>query len=64
MYSFEIDQAIKSRNYIVDSKVYLHICQSSPQISRVKYDPFQNNFDIWTNDKYHWTFRVRLRGKE
>lgn len=64
MYSYEIDQTIKYRDYNIDSKTYLHICQSSPQISRVKYEPFDDNFNIWTDDNYHWTFRVRLRGEE
>lgn len=64
MYSHEIEEKLKSENYYIDSDTYSNICYTSPQISRVKYDPFQNNFDIWTNDKYHWTFRVRLRGKE
>lgn len=27
-----------------------------------KYEPFDGNFNIWTNDNYHWTFIVRLRG--
>ena len=60
MYSYEIDQVIKSQNYNMDSKTYLHICKSSSQIVHVKYEPFENNFNIWTNDNYHWTFKVRL----
>lgn len=63
MYSYEIDQTLKSSNYTVNSKTYLHICQSSPQISRVKYEPFDDNFNIWTDDNYHWTFKVNLRGE-
>lgn len=60
MYSYEIDQTIKTQDYNIDSKTYIYICQSSPQILRVKYDPFENNFNIWTNDNYHWTFKVKL----
>lgn len=60
MYSYEIDQILKTNNYDIDSKIYLHICQSSPQITHVKYEPFDNDFNIWTNDNYYWTFRVRL----
>lgn len=63
MYSYEIDQTIKTQNCNIDSKTYIHICQSSPQISRVKYEPFDNRFNIWTNDNYHWTFKVNLRGE-
>lgn len=60
MYSHEIDQTLKAENYDIDSRTYIHICQSSPQITHVKYEPFDNDFNIWTNDNYHWTFRVRL----
>lgn len=58
MYSNEIDQTIKSNNYIIDSKTYLHICNTSPQISQVKYEPFDNKYDIWTNDNYYWKINV------
>lgn len=64
MYSSEIEQTLKSQDYNIDSKTYLYICQLSPQISRIKYDSFENNFNIWTNDNYHWTFKVKLRGEE
>ena len=58
MYSNEIDQTIKSNNYIIDSNTYVHFCNTSPQISRVKYEPFDNKYDIWTNDNYYWKINV------
>lgn len=64
MYSYEIDQILKSQNYNIDSKTYIHICRTSPQITRTKYNPLEENFDIWTNDSYHWNFKVKLRGEE
>lgn len=60
MYSSEIEQTLKSQDYNIDSKTYLHICQSSPQIIHIKYEPFDENFNIWTRDNYYWTFKVRL----
>lgn len=63
MYSYEIDQTLKSKNYNIDSKTYIHICQSSPQIVHIKYEPFDGNFNIWTDDNYHWTFRIQSRGE-
>lgn len=50
MYSHEIDQTLKSHNYTIDSDTYLHICNSSSQITHVKYDSYNENFQIWTND--------------
>lgn len=60
MYSYEIDNKLKSENYNLNTGTYIQICKTSPQIIRIKYEPFENNFDIWTNDNYHWTFKVRL----
>ncbi len=64
MYSYEINETLESQNYNIDSEAYMNICNTSPQISRVKYEPFEDNFNIWTNDNYHWTFKVKLRGEE
>ena len=57
MYSREIEDILKSRNYNIDSNTYLNIC-SSTQIVRVKYDPYSQYFEIWTNDDYYWKFNV------
>ena len=58
MYSHEIDQVLKLHNYKIDSNTYLHICNSSPQVIHVKYDPYDDSFDIWTNDNYYWKINV------
>lgn len=63
MYSHEIDKKLKSENYYIDSDAYENICFTSPQISRVKYDPFNNDYNIWTNDNWHWAFKIKPRGK-
>lgn len=62
MYSHEIDKTLKLHNYNIKSDTYLEICKTSPQISRIKYEPFQNKFTIWTNDNWNWTFQVELSG--
>lgn len=58
MYSYEIDENLKSQKYDVDSKTYLHICQSISQISQIKYNSFESSFKLWTNDNYYWKFEV------
>ena len=58
MYSSEIDQIIESQYYNIDSETYIDICNTSPQISRVKYDPYDNKCEIWTNDNCHWKINV------
>ncbi len=58
MYSSEIDQIIESQYYNIDSETYIDICNTSPQISRVKYDPYNNEYEIWTNDNFYWKINV------
>lgn len=60
MYSYEINGIMKKHNYRIPSNVYLRICKTSPQIKRVKYEPFENSFEIWTDDKAYWKFEVYL----
>ena len=38
------------RNYLLTVKEYFNICDTSPQIVRVSYDSFNNEFSIYTND--------------
>ena len=53
MYSWEISQILEQNSYNVTVDVYNEICNSS-QISRVKYEPFGDYFEIWTKDDYYW----------
>lgn len=58
MYSEEIDQLLKSRNYILDPDTYMEICIHSPQIDHIKYTPFEHYFQMWTKDGYFWKFSL------
>lgn len=58
MYSYEINQIIESQYYNIDSEIYMDICNTSPQISRVKYEPYDNKYEIWTNDNFYWKINV------
>lgn len=58
MYSSEIDNVMRERSFNLDSETYSRICSTSPQITRVKYDTFENVFDMWTNDNCSWRFHV------
>lgn len=58
MYSREIDNILKLNNYNIASDTYINISSTSPQITHVKYDPYSQYFEIWTNDDYYWKFNV------
>ena len=60
MYSQEIDEFIRSRNGVLTRDEYMEITPyTSPQISRVYYDTFNNKFHMYTKDGYEWEFIVR-----
>lgn len=63
MYSYEITQTLESQDYNLDSETYINICHTSPQISQVKYDPYSNSFEVWTNDDNYWGFSVHRKGE-
>lgn len=60
MYSTEIDELMKQHEYSIPSKTYFYICETSPQIDRVRYEPQNDYFEIWTNDNFYWRFTVYL----
>lgn len=61
MYSWEIEQLLKLKNYLLSAKEYLKICDNSPQIVRITYNPYEDSFTIITNDEYNFKFRVRYK---
>ena len=56
MYSHEIENLLKMKNYLITVKEYLSIIES-PQIKEVDYKG-NNNFYISTNDGYNFSFRI------
>lgn len=61
MYDYEIQNLLEINNYNIDSETYINICQNSSQIREVKYNPYENCFEIWTNESY-WKFYVYRKG--
>lgn len=61
MYSWEIEQLLKLRNYLINNKEYFQISniKDNPQISYIKYDAYNNDFQIDTKDDYHFKFKVK-----
>lgn len=61
MYSHEIDQLLRLRNYLLTSKEYLEVVDPSKnsQISFVKYNSQNDNFEVNTTDNYNFKFKVK-----
>lgn len=57
MYSHEIEEYLKIRNYLLTAREYIKILQESPQINHVIYK--DDVITIWTEDRYKFTLRIR-----
>lgn len=58
MYSHEIENVMKSNNYNIKNILYSYICQTSPQINHIKYNSYEQCFEMWIKDNYYWKFKV------
>lgn len=60
MYSWELNDYISSRNNSLSKDEYLHITdfKNNPQITRITYSPFEDNFTISTSDDYTWKVNI------
>jgi len=64
MYSHEIKQLLELRNYLISNKEYFNIISTSPQINYIKYDNYNDNFYISTDDRYNFKFKVYKKTKD
>ena len=61
MYSWEIQQLLELKNYLIDVEDYIKICNTSPQIKEINYNAFEDNFHIATEDRYDFKFNVKKK---
>lgn len=52
MYDYELGRYLNERNFVLSNREYVYVCDSCPQIAKVKYEPFGNYFELWTEEKY------------
>ena len=68
MYTWEIENLLKLRDYILYHDEYNKIMSTSPQIKHVKFNSYDNTFETWTkeddNSKYYFKYKVRIRTKK
>ena len=65
MYSYEIKAFIEKRNHVLNHEEFLEITdiERNPQIQSMKYNTFDDTYELVTNDGYFFKFMV-LREKE
>lgn len=61
MFSWEIEKFLSDRNYSLTKEEYFEITDISmnPQIARIRYNAFEDDFQIITMDGYSWIVRLR-----
>ena len=57
MYSWEIEQLIKLKNYVITIQDYCEIVRTSPQIDHVLYK--DEYFNLFTTDNYHFKLKIK-----
>ena len=63
MYSYEIEQLLKKKEFLLEVKEYINILETSPQIYYANYDKDKDIFQINTDDRYEFKFKVKTRNK-
>ena len=60
MYSNEIDNFLRTRNWVITPDEYSELTpQRNPQITRMTYNTSSNCIYMSTSDGYEWEFQVR-----
>ena len=57
LYSYEIEELLELRDYLLTIKEYVNIIQTSPQIDHVQYK--KDHFELFTNDGYKFNFKIK-----
>lgn len=57
MYSYEIENLLKYKNFLLTAKEYIKILETSPQINHVIYK--NEEIIIWTDDGKKFTLKIR-----
>nr|DAL75238.1 MAG TPA: hypothetical protein [Caudoviricetes sp.] len=49
---------MQKHNYSIPSSLYIHICRTSPQLQGVRYNPWDQTYEMWDGENNYWKFRV------
>lgn len=59
MYTYEIEQLLRLKNNLITYKEFLEITRNSPQIDHIKYNPYQDNIEMWSTDNGHFILKLK-----
>lgn len=58
MYDYEIETIMHDNDYRISRAIYRSICDSSSQIVKIKYNPWDNSTEMETTNGRYWKFYV------
>lgn len=63
MYSWEIRKFLEDRNYNISEQDLLFILniKNHPQINHIKFNDYDNSYDMWSSDGEYFHFKVKSR---
>lgn len=64
MYSWEIQKLMEARNWLLSNEEYFKLFETSPQINHIQYYPDGDYFNIKTDDRYDFKFKVYKKEKK
>ena len=59
MYDFEIENFLRERQYAIGYKDFIYITRNSPQIDHIKYDPYNQEHEMWSTDGNYFKFQIK-----
>lgn len=64
LYSWKLENYLVSKNNTISNKEYKYIYKTYLQINHIKYDAFENRFDMWTINGNYFRFKVYYKGEK
>ena len=66
MYTWEIEELLKLKKYVIYYDEFSKIINSSPQIKRIKYTPYDDTIETWIEEKndYPKYFKYKVKKRE
>ena len=63
MYDWELNCYLASKGYSISHTDYLYVCAECPQLKSIKYNPFDDCFEAWSDDGNCFRFKVYYAGR-
>lgn len=58
MYDWELERYIAEHNGVLNHIEYSDMCNTSPQLNHIKYDPYNDCFEVWSDQGNYFRFKV------